>query len=80
MCMYTERIYRYPYARALGRRPVAKQTPAHATRSRAHTPAFTHNRTSRHPYPYPFRLQKYIGVLAVVSRQARLLCRQVQYM
>jgi hypothetical protein len=73
MCMYTEHLYSYPYARALGRCPVDESQPAHATRSRAHMPAFTHNRTNGNPYPYPFRLQKYPAPLAVVSTQARLL-------
>jgi hypothetical protein len=74
MCMYTEHLYGYPYARALGRCPVAKQTPAHATRSRAHMPAFTHNRTNGNPYPYLSALKKVSAPLVVVSTAARLHC------
>ena len=73
MCMSPERIYRYLHPARLGKRPVAKSTPAHATRSRAHTPAFMHKCTNRHPHPYLSALAKVSAPLAVVSTAARLL-------
>ncbi len=79
MCMSPERIYRYRVRARLGRRPVAKQTPAHATRSRAHMPAFTHNRTNGNPYPYLSAPKNTPAPLAVVSTQARLCYRAVSY-
>ena len=77
--MYTERIYSYPYARALGRCPVDEFKPAHAERSHEHTRHILHKSTSRNPYPYLSAPKNTPAPLAVVSRQARLCYRWVSY-